>query len=146
MKWENVLKSPWRTIFINRTKRKKIKSGQWIHIKNRNRKIKFQSLYLEEPWIIESLAKVGVTIHKPPLSKTKIRHIHEIKHCHTTKQECGPTEGKIHDTYFMLPKQTINQQIIFIGKNQDVSRPKRARISTHDTGYCDYIKQTPNFI
>lgn len=57
-----------------------------------------------------------------------------------------PTEGKIHDTYFMLPKQTINQQIIFIGKNQDISRPKRARISTHDTGYCNYIKQTPNFI
>ena len=53
--------------------------GQWVYIRNRNRRSKFQPLFLEEPWIIESLDKVGVTIRNPQLTKTKVRHIDDIK-------------------------------------------------------------------
>lgn len=44
-------------------KENNFKIGLWIYIKNPNRKSKFQLLYLEQPWIIESLDPDESKIH-----------------------------------------------------------------------------------
>ena len=53
--------------------------GQWVYIKNRNKRTKFKPMYLEQPWIIELYSKSGVVVHNPQLTKRKIRHVDDVK-------------------------------------------------------------------
>ena len=52
--------------------------GDWVYVRNRVRN-KFDPLYLEEPWIIESIGKNGVIVHNAQLTKEKTRHVDDIK-------------------------------------------------------------------
>ena len=52
--------------------------GQWVYVRNRVRN-KFDPLYYEDPWIVESVEKNGVVVHNAQLSKRKIRHVDDIK-------------------------------------------------------------------
>lgn len=113
--------------------------GQWVYIRNRNRRSKFQPLFLEEPWIIESLDKVGVTIRNPQLTKTKVRHIDDVKPYFSIKEQFKTTEKNIPDTYFTIPKQT-NEPFPASCVSQQTTRSKRNKISTYDTKYRDFTK------
>lgn len=66
---------------INKSVKRKSHSfsiGQWVYVRNRIRN-KFDPLYYEDPWVIESIEKNGVIVHNAQLSKRKRRHVDDIK-------------------------------------------------------------------
>ena len=52
--------------------------GQWVYVRNRIRR-KFDPLYYEDPWVIESVERNGVILHNAQRNKRKIRDIDDIK-------------------------------------------------------------------
>ena len=77
---------------INQSQKRKTHDftvGQWVYVRNRIRR-KFDPLYYEDPWVIESVERNGVMLHNAQRNKRKIRHIDGIKpyimHKHSNTQ------------------------------------------------------------
>ena len=75
---------------------------------------KFDPLYYEDPWIVESVEKNGVVVHNAQLSKRKIRHVDDIKPYieHSPLVSKAPSQEKpISKTFYTLPSPTVNNDI-----------------------------------
>ena len=89
--------------------------GQWVYVRNRLRK-KFDPLYFEDPWIIESVEKNGVIVHNAQLTKRKIRHIDDVKPF-TQSKNTKPAKSKslqqksTSKTFYSLPPPTISDNL-----------------------------------
>ena len=91
------------------------KTGQWVYVRNRVRN-KFDPLFYEEPWIIESVEKNGVILLNAQLTKRKIRHVDDIKPyialdnehvLNTTPTQTKPS-GK---TFYSLPSNNDHNDL-----------------------------------
>ena len=100
---------------INNSPKRKSHSftvGQWVYVRNRVRN-KFDPLYCEDPWVIESVEKNGVTIHNAQLTKRKKRHVDDIKPyivrgSDTHLVHKTPSQKNNNNTsFYTLPPQTV---------------------------------------
>ena len=104
-----------RCIKLNSSVKSKVHDfvvGDWVYVRNRLRN-KFDPLYLEEPWIIESIQKNGVVLHNSQLTKRKTRHMDDIKpysnNSVVNDSARKQTTATKPTTYFSLPSPNIVQ-------------------------------------
>ena len=148
----------------NSSKRKSsiIKRGQWVYVRN-NVRNKFDPLYLEEPWIVESVTKNGVILHNPHLNKWKRRHMDDIKPYHATppsddspnnkRDYTGPLQAHRNTSYFTLPcsdnshKPNNNNELIDSHNNHTdvVHNNTHELIDSHDN-HTDVVHNSHELI
>ena len=101
--------------------------GQWVYVRNRVRN-KFDPLYFEDPWVIESVEKNGVILHNAQRNKRKIRHIDDIKPYITpSTTQSTDTPPPTHPSsppskaFYTLPQQTALQPSPSLPLDADVA-------------------------
>ena len=137
--------------------------GQWVLISRKQRR-KFDPLYHEEPWIIETLNKTGARVHNPQKTKSKTLHIDDIKPY--VRKACNDS-GNVNqeatlEATFTLPKNNGAEH--GHGEGEDVAgvvgatppeeeehqqqqdpptlrRSNRKKTCTRDTKYSDFVEK-----
>ena len=131
---------------INKSVKRKEHSfevGQWV-LMSKHKRNKFDTLYHEEPWMIESLTRTGATIHNPQRTKRRTAHIDDIK-LYIHKQPAVP------EVTYTLPTQHQEGEKVNAGDGPHVvaeaededqgiqtRRSTRKKISTKETKYKDF--------